>query len=324
MFSYDSLYSLLEATDLAPWLDTLPAQARAAIVDSNSGHMPKWTQALDQLPDVTPDRVQLDRDTIRFGRADQLDASQSASLLASLRDLMPWRKGPFDFFGIHIDTEWRSDWKWNRLKPHLSPLKDRLVLDIGCGSGYHSCRIAGEGARLALGIDPSLLFVMQHFAMRRYMAPATPFHVLPFGIEDLPEKLPHFDTVLSMGVLYHRKSPINHLLELRNYLRPDGELVLETLVVDGPEGYSLLPKNRYAKMRNTWFIPSVPTLEQWMARVGFKNIRTVDINTTTTDEQRGTDWMRFESLPDFLDPADPRKTIEGYPGPQRAIVIANR
>ncbi len=324
MLSYDALYSILEDSDLAPWLDTLPAQARTALIDSGNGHMPKWTAALEKLPIISPSTVSLNSPTVTLGSPDDITQTQATTLQESLRDLMPWRKGPFDYFGLKINTEWRSDWKWDRLHPHLSPLKDRLVLDIGCGSGYHSCRIAGEGAKLALGIDPSILYVMQHFSMRHYMSSDTPFHVLPLGIEALPEKLPHFDTVLSMGVLYHRKSPINHLVELGNYLRPDGELVLETLVVDGPEGYSLLPKGRYAKMRNTWFIPSIATLESWLVRVGFKNIRTVDVNTTSVEEQRSTEWMSFDSLASFLDPNDSTKTFEGYPAPKRAIIVANR
>ncbi len=59
---------------------------------------------------------------------------------------MPWRKGPFSLYGVNIDTEWRSDWKWDRVLPHLSPLKGRLVLDVGCGGGYHMWRMLGEGA----------------------------------------------------------------------------------------------------------------------------------------------------------------------------------
>jgi tRNA (mo5U34)-methyltransferase len=48
----------------------------------------------------------------------------------------------------------------------------------------------------------------------------------------------------------------------------------------------------------------------------------VDINTTSIDEQRATDWMTFESLEDFLDPEDHSKTIEGHPAPLRAVFLA--
>jgi tRNA (mo5U34)-methyltransferase len=148
--------------------------------------------------------------------------------------------------------------------------------------------------------------------------------VLPLGVEALPEKLGCFDTVFSMGVLYHRKAPIEHLEQLRDLLTVGGELVLETLIVEGDEGTVLLPKGRYAMMRNVWFLPSVDLLVTMMERVGFKDVKVVDVTRTTVDEQRGTEWMTYQSLPDFLDPDDSEKTIEGYPGPLRVVVRGTR
>jgi tRNA (mo5U34)-methyltransferase len=143
-------------------------------------------------------------------------------------------------------------------------------------------------------------------------------------MEDVPRPLKAFDTTFSMGVLYHRKSPINHLMELKNLLAPKGELVLETLIIDGDENQVLVPKGRYAQMRNVWFIPSAKALELWLTKCGFKNVRTVDINQTNLKEQRATPWMHFHSLENYLDPNDINKTIEGYPAPKRVIVIANK
>jgi len=138
----------------------------------------------------------------------------------------------------------------------------------------------------------------------------------------LPADLQSFDTVFSMGVFYHRRSPMDHLSELRGHLRNGGELVLETLVIDGPNGQVLVPENRYAKMRNVWFIPSCLTLESWLKRCTFKNIRLIDVTRTTTDEQRRTDWMHHDSLTDQLNPQNPALTAEGLPAPQRAIFLA--
>ena len=45
-----------------------------------------------------------------------------------------------------------------------------------------------------------------------------------------------------MGVLYHRASPFDCLLQLKNQLTKGGELILETLVVDGDENTVLVPK----------------------------------------------------------------------------------
>ncbi len=320
--SYQPLFDLIESTNLAPWLESLPERCDKALTDANNGHMPKWLAALNALPDVHPSRIELGTDAVTIGNSDDLSTAQLSELRQTLMAFHPWRKGPWDFFGIEIDTEWRSNRKWDRLKKSISPLQDRLVLDIGSGNGYYCYRMAAEGARLALGTDPYLLYVMQSFIARRYLPETHPAWVIPFGIEELPPSLPVFDTVFSMGVLYHRRSPLDHLLELREMLRPGGELVLETLVVDGAAGHALLPKGRYAKMRNTWFIPSCLTLEAWLDRCGFKEIRLADLAATTTEEQRSTEWMTFDSLDTFLDPNDPTKTIEGYPGPKRALFVA--
>ena len=273
------------------------------------------------LPAIKPSTIDLSASSVRIGEAADLDAATAAKVEYQLRILHPWRKGPYTVFGIDIDTEWRSDWKWARLQPHISPLKGRYVLDVGCGNGYHAWRMAGEEAALVVGIDPTMLFVMQYQALQQYM-PQVPVYLLPLGIEQLPQKLSGFDTLFSMGVLYHRRSPIDHLYQIRTLLRSGGELVLETLVVDGGFDTVLVPQGRYAKMRNVWFIPSALALERWLARCGFRNIRLVNEAVTSLEEQRSTQWMTFDSLPDFLDPDDRRLTIEGLPAPKRAVLVA--
>jgi len=284
------------------------------------GDFPRWQAGLAALPEVTPAEINLNNPAVKIGVPADTDMSLQ-DIGAALKAMHPWRKGPFDFFGVHVDSEWRSDWKWDRLKNAISPLSGRTVLDVGCGSGYHCWRMRGAGADFVLGIDPTPLFSMQFAAVKRYQ-PAAPVFMLAAGIENMPARMGCFDTVFSMGVLYHRKSPIDHLLELKELLHDGGELLLETLVIEGGEDACLVPAGRYAKMRNVWFIPSVPMLERWLARAGFRNIRCVDVSATTTEEQRSTEWMRFESLADFLDPAEPSRTIEGYPAPRRAIWTA--
>jgi tRNA (mo5U34)-methyltransferase len=199
-----------------------------------------------------------------------------------------------------------------------------MVLDVGCGNGYYGWRMLHSGARLVLGLDPFLLFLMQFEAVRKYAGANCPHYVLPLTDADLPERLNLFDVTLSMGVLYHRTSPIDHLRSLWESLAPGGQLVLETIVIESSQQEVLVPEDRYAKMRNVWFIPSVPMLQLWLRRCGFKDIRVIDVARTTFKEQRRTDWMTFESLADFLDPADPTHTIEGHPAPVRAMILARK
>ena len=94
-------------------------------------------------------------------------------------------------------------------------------------------------------------------------------------------------------------------------------------MVPGDAQTVLVPTDRYAKMRNVWFIPSVAALTHWLKRLGFSNVRLADLNHTSLAEQRKTEWMENESLIDFLDATDHSKTIEGYPAPLRAVIIAN-
>ena len=180
----------------------------------------------------------------------------------------------------------------------------------------------GAGAKLALGIDPTRIFLYQFHAVQRLLAPNNA-HLLPLRSEHLPA-FGCFDTVFCLGVLYHRRSPIDHLQELFSYLRPGGELVLETLVVPGDKYTILVPADRYAKMANVWFLPSTEALENLLQRVGFEDVRTVDINQTSIQEQQATEWMTFHSLEQFLDPNNPKLTVEGYPAPLRATLIATK
>ncbi|SEA46249.1 tRNA 5-methoxyuridine(34)/uridine 5-oxyacetic acid(34) synthase CmoB [Alkalimonas amylolytica] len=314
-------YQQIAGNRLAHWLQTLPAQLALWQKEALHGDFHRWQKVLAQLPATTVSSKELG-DTITLGLAEAIDEGQRKRIEHLLRQLMPWRKGPFNIHGIYIDTEWRSDWKWQRLLPHIQPLKNRFVLDVGCGSGYHLWRMREAEADFVVGIDPSQLFYSQFEAIKHFN-PDPKVHLLPIGCDELPE-LQAFDTVFSMGVLYHRRSPLEFLQQLKMQLRPGGELVLETLVVEGDEHTVLVPGERYAKMRNVWFIPSCAALCHWLKRLGFKSPRVVDCSPTSLQEQRATAWMENESLIDFLDPNDHSKTIEGYPAPLRAVIVAER
>ncbi len=321
MIDYTSFYQAIAGTPLAPWCQSMPAVIARRFDARTHGHVEEWRQLLIDLPVLEAGSSDFSSDVVQVGTGDDCDSRHRQQLNASLRRLMPWRKGPFELFGLYIDTEWRSDFKWNRLRPHLASLHGRRVLDVGCGSGYHCLRMYGDGADLVVGVEPLLRYITQFYAIKHYV-PDIPVHLLPLSLEGLPERLAVFDTVFSMGVLYHRKSPFDHLYALKELLVPGGELVLETLVVEGGPQAVLTPVGRYAKMRNVWFIPSCAMLEIWLQRCGFTGIRLVDVSVTSIQEQRATEWMQFESLPQFLHPQDPTRTIEGHPAPRRAIFIA--
>lgn len=300
MLDDDALTDCLASIGLPDWPEVLQRLLKTRLSGETHGDFERWREIVTALPRVGSDQQRLRE---------------------LLLGLSPWRKGPFSLGGIEIDAEWRSDRKWARLADVIQPLGDRKVLDVGCGNGYYALQMRKCGARVVIGIDPTVLYVMQFLAVNAFERDPCTF-VLPVRLEEIPPARNTFDTTFSMGVLYHQRSPIDHLRQISTTLRPGGQLVLETLYVPGDESYACTPADRYARMRNVWLLPTIAELTTWLRRSGFRDIELIDQSTTTTDEQRSTEWMPFESLREALDPDDPSKTVEGWPAPHRVVVTA--
>jgi tRNA (mo5U34)-methyltransferase len=320
MLALASLFDELAAHGLPEWREALRPLLEAKLADSAHGDLPKWREALAALPRCRAECAELDKPVITVCPTG-LRLTDRESLRESLQKLSPWRKGPFQVGDILVDAEWRSDLKWSRIENRISPLAGRLVLDVGCGNGYYALRMRGMGARAVVGIEPMLLYVAQHVAIRHFMPPE-PVYVMPLRLQELPPA-GVFDTAFSMGVLYHQREPRQHLEALLRMLRDGGELVLETLVLPGALREARTPQ-RYARMKNVWLLPTRPLLLEWLQEAGFHEARIEDVSATTKLEQRRTEWMPFDSLAEALDPEDPSMTVEGWPAPQRAVVIARK
>lgn len=299
------------------WLTRLAARAEAEI--ARHGRAPAWRAALAAVPPLPVGALDLAGPAVACDAASAVPDAARARLREAIEVLRPWRKGPFRLWGEPVDAEWRSDRKWSRVAAAAAPFHGRRVLDVGCGNGYYAWRLAGAGARCVLGLDPAPLAVLQ-FRLVQRCAGERGVLVLPGADTDIEAGLACFDTVLSLGVLYHRRDPGAHLAQLRDALAPGGECVLETLVVEGDT--PLVPAGRYAGMRNVHVVPAVDTVEAWLAAAGFAQVRCADVTVTTTAEQRVTTLSTARSLADFLDPADPGRTVEGHPAPRRALFLA--
>ncbi len=316
-----------EAQLTAGFKDTPMAEHVAAISkilnehEIEHGFYPKWRDAVKALPTLDT-HAACNHEDHWFIDLPNISNENAAQLESMLRELIPWRKGPFKLGPIIIDTEWRSNWKWKRLAEHITPLADRNVLDVGCGNGYHLWRMHEAGAKLALGVEPSPLFNCQFKAIQHY-ANIPNVMMLPLTFEQFPETQA-FDSVFSMGVLYHRRTPAEHLQGLREALKPGGELILETLIAPGEDDSEIEISDRYANMRNLYQLPSVLRVARWMEEASFTDIRCISVDVTSPLEQRTTQWMPYHSLSNALDTENKLLTIEGLPRPRRAILIANR
>lgn len=314
-FSYASQYpasiNLSYLSSLLPKIDH----------DFTNPNTERFEQALSFLPSISPSELKLNQDCPQIGSASDLTLDQTQLLQKGLRQLMPWRKGPLQFFDTRIDAEWQSNLKWDRIKPFLPELKGKKILDIGCNNGYYLFRMLSENPDFLLGIDPMNLCFYQYLSFARYLNHPNLFY-LPIGIDQLSLFKPFFNIVFCMGVLYHRKSPIDCLIQMKSLLKKKGLLIIETLTYPGEDSIAFSPKDRYAKMPNVYFLPTVSCLTNWLVNAGFHSINVVSTAKTTSTEQRRTSWMNYDSLAANLNPNHPNQTIEGYPAPQRTIVFA--
>ena len=319
----DRFVDLLANTKLHGALGELLEMLDDKYANPKHGNFKDWQEIIESLPKITPSTLDFNQAAPVIGSQNDCTPAIQTSLKENLLALRPWRKGPFNVFGIHIDSEWRSDWKWSRLAAHIQ-LKDKLVLDVGCSNGYYALRMQALGAKLVLGVDSTWLYVFQFLALQKYLTDIQRIFVLPFALEGLPISLAGFGAVFSMGVLYHRQEPQTHLRRLHALLDADGQLILETLIIEDDDADVLIPNERYANIRNVWMLPSVGLLKVWLKDAGFENIRIIDTTKTTVAEQRQSEWMIGYSLANALDPDNSNLTIEGYPAPLRAMIIASK
>ncbi|MGI6656975.1 MAG: tRNA 5-methoxyuridine(34)/uridine 5-oxyacetic acid(34) synthase CmoB [Desulfobulbus sp.] len=260
---------------------------------------------------------------VRIGAASDLAPDDHRRLHDILRGLMPWRKGPFSIFGIDIDAEWQSNRKWERIVPELPDLRGKIIADIGCNNGYYMFRMVPYRPALVVGFEP----YVQHYAtfnLLNTFAGQDNLRVELLGIEHLPLFPASFDVIFCLGILYHRPSPIQCLRDLYAALRPGGVLIIESQAIPGDEPVALFPARTYAKAPGTWFVPTASCLCNWLARCGFADIHLFCDHAMSSEEQRRTEWMQFESYQDFIDKDNPTLTIEGYPAPRRIFLKAYR
>ena len=316
------------------YLELLPASAQRDAIIFEHTKRRKWVEQekkgflryrtpSEQLIRYTAKHVDCSGDTIIIGRPEEISNTERQELTSHLKAFMPWRKGPFSIFGIDIDAEWRSDRKWRRAVPEIPDLRGKVVADIGCNNGYYMFRMADAHPRLVLGFEPSV----QHyycFKALNGMAGKAALDIDLLGIEHLALFERCFDVVFLMGIIYHRPSPVDTLRDILVALQPGGTLIVESQAIPGKGPFSLFPEETYAKVPGTYFVPTGSCLVNWMKKAGFIDIELFCTHPMSEQEQRRTDWMQFESFTDYIDPAKPHLTVEGYPAPCRVFVRARK
>jgi tRNA (mo5U34)-methyltransferase len=319
-YNREDLLQKLAQDTLSP---ELQAKRKKAL---NLIERPAWEQVLSlfsQLPKIPGAGFSVGQGIVSAGSAEMFSAFEKVQIEELVSALLPWRKGPWSLAGIEIDSEWRSNWKFDSFAELFPEFRDKTVLDIGSGNGYYAARLLEQGAQAVVCLDPSERFLLQ-FELFQKFAKDDRMQLELLGFEDAPTLGVLFDVVFCMGVLYHQKNPLAVIESCRDALKPGGMLVLESMTYPSQDSIAFFPPDRYAKARNVYFLPSVKAMISMCKRVGFKSVELVNERVISLQEQRITRLAPYESLAEFLDPNDISKTIEGHPAPQRALIVARR
>lgn len=282
-----------------------------------------YKNALDELKFFKTSHRNYQPDAVEIGTKDEMSEEEYEIFQKSLRTFIPWKKGPFKLFGQYIDAEWQSHIKWNRIINHCSDLKGRKVADIGCHNGYFMFKMAEYHPELVIGFEPYAKHLLNFQLMQNFAQEPNLFFEL-LGIEDIDLYPKFFDTIFCLGILYHHTDPISLLRKMYSSLNTGGEIIIDCQGIDGEEEVALMPKNRYAQARGIWFLPTVNCLKNWLSRTQFREIQVLYNDFLEPTEQRTSEWAPINSLENFLDSNDPKKTVEGYPAPKRFYVKALR
>jgi len=286
-------------------------------------NLQEYNDALKSLPTFKSKNINLASDQIKIGDESEFTSEQKAAFETAVKTFIPWKKGPFDFFGHKIDSEWRSDLKWNRIKENIGSLKGQKIADIGCNNGYFMFRMAAENPELVIGLEPyAKNYLNFKFIQNFEQIESLYFELL--GTEHIHHYPKFFDKVFCLGILYHQTDPVQTLRKIFQSLKPSGELIIDCQGIAGEDPVALVPEGRYAQARGIWYMPTLSCLKNWMRRAQFRDIECFFDEKLSVDEQRTTKWAPIKSLKDFLDPNDPNKTIEGYPAPRRFYLKARR
>ncbi len=99
------------------------------------------------------------------------------------------------------------------------------VLEIGCGAGHLTARLAERGLRVeAVDSSPAMVEITARRVRERGFQERT--NVGTADVHALPFESSHFDLVVAVGVLPWLHSPEHAILEMARVLRPTGQLIL--------------------------------------------------------------------------------------------------
>lgn len=284
----------------------------------------KLEDSLTKVKSLKSSYLEVSSDAIKIGKNSEIDSSKRNDLKESLESFIPWKKGPFDIFGIMINSEWKSNLKWERLEKHLPNLEGKKIADIGCNNGYYMFKMLKYNPQAIVGFEPVIRHWLCFEMMKSFIDRPLPIFFEPFGVEYISYYKSHFDVIFCLGILYHHTDPIQLLRNIRQALSKNGSIIIDCQGIPGEDSIALVPTKKYAGAKGTWFLPTLNCLINWINRSGYNDIKIIYNEELSTSEQRETSWAPIASLKEFISLTDSSKTIENYPRPRRFYIKAKK
>jgi len=116
--------------------------------------------------------------------------------------------------------------------------KNKRVLDVGCRDGAVAFYAEDKGASEVYALDNDFSAALTNFLI--------PFKnssikTIECNLNELDrQELGQFDIIFLCGVLYHLSTPFWGLRQVRDALRPEGCLIIETALIDAFEDFPMM------------------------------------------------------------------------------------
>src|SRR3982074_1087758 len=117
-------------------------------------------------------------------------------------------------------------------------LNGKRVLDIGCRDGLFSFAAESIGAAEIVGIDNDISKSATEFLIPFFKSKIQMHQMNVYDLK--PDTFGLFDVVIFPGVLYHLRFPFWALKVIRDVLKVEGHLIIETAIWEGERDKALL------------------------------------------------------------------------------------
>jgi SAM-dependent methyltransferase len=174
----------------------------------------------------------------------------------------------------------------------LNPQKDELILDVGCGDGILTKKIADAGAKV-IGIDTSsnMVNAAKNLGLEAHVMSATDF--------TFSQK---FDAIFSNACLHWVKPPEKAIENIYNYIKPDGRFVAEFGGLDNIKTIqnALHQVISNGDKLNPWYFPSKKEYSIMLTKQGFKIDKIELFERLTLVDTDIAGWLKTFANPYFV------------------------